>query len=406
METTTMPDAANTDLEAFRAEARAWLEANFPASLKGRMVDIQFDGRAPEGDALTWKRRMADKGWGVPTWPKEYGGGGLSAPAARILQEEMKRVGAYNPIYISLGVTMVGPTILDYGTPEQKAKHLPPIARGERIWCLGYSEPGAGSDLASLQTKGEDKGDHWLINGQKIWTSGAHNADWMGIIVRTDPKARKHEGISFLLMTMRQPGVDPRPIRMIGGASPFCEVFFTDAKADKGDLLGDLNAGWTVGKRLLQHERSSQTGDNLTAPRIEPLHDIAKRYVGLDDTGRLADADLRVRLAENEMRAKAHALTVARAHAESRGNASPTNAVSMLKASATVIGQTRAELILELMGTQGLGWEGETYSREEIAAVRAWLGGKAGSIAGGSFEIQQNIISKRILNLPELTQQG
>jgi alkylation response protein AidB-like acyl-CoA dehydrogenase len=393
-------------LTAFRAEARAWLEANFPPALKGRSVDIQFDGHAPEGEALVWKQRMAAKGWGVPTWPTEYGGGGLSAAAARVLQEEMKRLGAYNPIYISLGVTMVGPTILDYGTPEQKAKHLPPIARGERIWCLGYSEPGAGSDLASLQTKGEDKGDHWLINGQKIWTSGAHNADWMGIIVRTDPKARKHEGISFLLLTMNQPGVEARPIKMIGGASPFCEVFFTDAKADKSDLLGELNAGWTVGKRLLQHERSSQTGDNLTAPKLEALHDVARRYVEFDDQGRISDADLRLRVIENEMRAKAHALTIARAHAESRGNNSPSNAVSMLKASATVIGQTRAELIIEMMGAGGLGWDGEGFNAEEIAAVRAWLGGKAGSIAGGSYEIQQNIISKRILSLPELTQRG
>ncbi len=396
----------DAELETFRAEARAWLEANFPPSLKGKMADIQFDGRAPAGDALTWKQRMADKGWGVPTWPKEYGGGGLSAPATRVLQEEMKRLGAYNPIYISLGVTMVGPTILDYGTPEQKARHLPPIARGERIWCLGYSEPGAGSDLASLQTKGEDKGDHWLINGSKIWTSGAYHADWMGIIVRTDTKARKHEGISFLLLTMKQPGVDARPIKMIGGASPFCEVFFTDAKAEKDDLLGELNAGWTVGKRLLQHERSSQTGDNLTAPRTEPLHEVARRYVEFDDQGRIADADLRVRVIENEMRAKAHELTIARAHAEARGNNSPSNAVSMLKASATVIGQTRIELIIEMMGTEGLGWEGEGFNAEELATVRVWLGGKAGSIAGGSYEIQQNIISKRILGLPELTQQG
>jgi alkylation response protein AidB-like acyl-CoA dehydrogenase len=394
------------ELAAFRAEARAWLEANFPPSLKGRMVDIQFDGTAPTGEALTWKQRMGEQGWGVPTWPKEYGGGGLSAPAARVLQEEMKRLGAYNPIYISLGVTMVGPTILDYGTPEQKARHLPPIARGERVWCLGYSEPGAGSDLASIQTKAEDKGDHWLINGSKIWTSGAHNADWMGIIVRTDPKARKHEGISFLLLTMRQPGVDARPIKLISGASNFCEVFFTDAKAEKDDRLGELNVGWTVGKRLLQHERSSQTGDGLTAPRVEPLHEIAARYAELDEAGRIADQDLRTRVIENEMRAKAHSLTIARAFAESRGNSSPSNAVSMLKASATVIGQTRAELILEMMGTEGLGWEGEPFNREQLAAVRIMLGGKAGSIAGGSYEIQQNIISKRILDLPELTQQG
>jgi alkylation response protein AidB-like acyl-CoA dehydrogenase len=394
----------DAELGAFRKDARAWLEENFPSSLRGRPVAIQGSNTETDADAAAWKLRMADKGWGTPTWPREYGGGGLSAPAARVLQQEMARVGAYNPVYISLGLTMVGPTILDYGTPEQKERHLRSIARGERVWCLGYSEPGAGSDLASLQTKCEDKGDHWLINGSKIWTSGAHNADWCGVLVRTDPSAKKHEGISFILMDMRQPGVETRPIKMIGGASPFCEVFFTDAKARKDDLLGELNVGWTVGKRLLQHERASQTGDNLGAPRAVPLPELAKRYVEIDSAGRIADADLRVRMTNSLMHERAHALTISRAHAESRGNASPTNAVSMLKASATVIGQTRSELILEIMGMAGLGWEGEGFSDEELQQVRGWLGGKAGSIAGGSYEVQQNIISKRILGLPETTQ--
>jgi alkylation response protein AidB-like acyl-CoA dehydrogenase len=397
----------DAELEAFREEARAWLEANFPKALCDRTAAIQGSSVETDGDAADWKLRMADKGWGTPTWPTEYGGGGLSAPAARVLQQEMVRVGAYNPAYISLGLTMVGPTILDYGTPEQKRRHIPPIVRGERVWCLGYSEPGAGSDLASLQTRCEDKGDHWQINGSKIWTSGAHHADWCGVLVRTDPTAKKHEGISFILMDMRQPGVEARPIKMIGGASPFCEVFFTDARAAKDDLLGDLNVGWTVGKRLLQHERASQTGDSLAGPpRGEPLQTLAKRYVELDSEGRIADSDLRARLTHNLMHEKAHALTISRAHAESRGNASPTNAVSMLKASATIIGQTRAELTLEMMGMAGLGWEGEGFSDQELQLVRGWLGGKAGSIAGGSFEVQQNIISKRILGLPELTQQS
>ena len=344
---------------------------------------------------------MSDNGWGAPTWPEQCGGGGLSPQAALVLAEEMARAGAYDPIYISLGITMIGPTILDYGTPEQKASHLPPIARGEQIWCLGYSEPGAGSDLASLQTACEDKGDHWLINGSKVWTSGAQHADWCGVLVRTDRAAKKHDGVSFILMDMRQAGVEPRPNLMIGGASPFCEVFFTDAKAAKDDLLGELNGGWSVGKRLLQHERASQTGDGLTAPRAKPLQEVAKRYVEVTTDGRIADADLSARLGEHLMHARAHGLTIARAHAEARGNANPSNAVSMLKASATEIAQTRAELILEIMGTAGLGWGGDDFTREELNAVRVWLGGKAISIAGGSFEIQQNIIAKRILGLPE-----
>jgi alkylation response protein AidB-like acyl-CoA dehydrogenase len=394
----------DAELDAFRTEARTWLEANFPPSLKGRSAQGQAASTSESGDAGLWKGRMADKGWGAPTWPSEYGGGGLDARRARVLQEEMARAGAYNPVYISLGLTMVGPTILDYGSEEQKLRHLPAIARGERIWCLGYSEPGAGSDLAALQTKCEDKGDHWLVNGSKIWTSGAHNADWAGVLVRTDPTARKHSGISFILIDMRQAGIDPRPIKMIGGESPFCEVFFTDATTPKDELLGPLNGGWTVGKRLLQHERASQTGDNLTAPKVTPLQDLAKRYVGVDEDGRLADLDLRTRVTENLMHGKAHALTIARAHAESKSNGSPTHTVSLFKASATAHAQTRAELILEMMGSQGLGWEGEAFTPQELAQVRIWLGGKAGSIAGGSFEVQQNIISKRILGLPEKTQ--
>ncbi|WP_293675892.1 acyl-CoA dehydrogenase family protein [uncultured Phenylobacterium sp.] len=391
----------DAELEAFRAEARAWLEANFPPSQKGRPTELQYSGSPPQGDALLWKQRMAEKGWGVPTWPKEYGGGGLSARAARGLQEEMARIGASNPIYISLGVTMVGPTVLDYGTHEQKLRHLPPIARGEIVWCLGYSEPGAGSDLASLQTRALDKGDHWEISGQKVWTSGANHADWCGVLVRTDPAARKHEGISFIMTDMRQPGVEARPIEMIGGASSFCEVFFSEARAAKDDLLGPLNGGWTVGKRLLQHERASQTGDPVSARQPDPLQDVAKRYVELDEQGRIADADLRTRLTRQLMHEKAHALTIARAHAESRGNASPSNAVSMLKASSTLIAQTRAELTVEMMGSSGLGWAGDGFSRDEIVTVRGWLGGKAISIAGGSYEVQHNIIAKRILNLPD-----
>lgn len=392
---------SENELEAFREEARAWLAENFPPSLKGRVVGNQFDGTPVTGDALTWKQRMADKGWGVPTWPKEFGGGGLTPRQERVLKQEMAAAGAYNPIYISLGVTMVGPTILDYGTPEQKARHLPPIARGERVWCLGYSEPGAGSDLASLQTRAIDKGDHWIIYGQKVWTSGAHHADWCGVLVRTDPAAKKHEGISFLMLDMRQPGVETRPILMIGGASPFCEMFFTDAKADKDDLLGPLNGGWTVGKRLLQHERASQTGDSVAPPRLDPIASVAKKYVGEDSEGRLADSDLRARIAHHLMHAKAHAQTTARAAAEARNNNSPTNAVSVLKASATVVAQTRAELMIELMGNRGLGWEGEGFTPAELAHMRGMLGGKAISIAGGSYEVQSNIIAKRILGLPD-----
>jgi alkylation response protein AidB-like acyl-CoA dehydrogenase len=399
------------DLEAFRTEARNWLAANFPKSLAGRASDFVAIEGGPElsGDALTWLTRLGAQGWGTPTWPTEYGGGGLSARQARVLQEEMQQIGAFNPIpsRAGMGVSMVGPTILEYGTEAQKQRHIPPICRGEVRWCLGYSEPNAGSDLASLSTKAEDAGDHWVVNGQKIWTSGADISDWCGVLVRTDPTAAKRDGISFLMLTMHQPGVETRPIKLISGASPFCETFFTNARAEKDDLLGPLNDGWTVGKRLLQHERASQTGAApLAGGRSESLQDMAKRYVGTDAEGRLADLDLRSRLASHLMDAKAHSLTLARVAAEARGNPEVSAAASILKNSATSVAQTRSELTLELMGHQGLGWEGHDFEPEELAAVRGWLFGKAVSIYGGSFEIQNNIISKNILGLPETTQKG
>lgn len=405
---------ARDRLEAFRAEARAWLEENFPESLRGRGGVLLGAGENVdplEGEALAWRVKLADKGWGCPTWPTQYGGGGLDGFEARVLQAEMARIGAFNPIPMltGIGISMVGPTILEYGTEDQKQRHVRGMARGEVRWCLGYSEPNAGSDLASLMTRADDAGDHWIINGQKTWTSGADRSDWCGILVRTDPKAAKRDGISFLMLTMDQPGVVTRPIALIAGASPFCETFFNDARAEKHELLGPLNGGWTVGKRLLQHERQSQTGAAsplAAAPSRESLQDMAKRYVGVDAAGRLADPDLRSRLSAHLMDAKAHALTLARVADEARGRLQVGATASILKNAATNVAQARAELTLEVMGHSGLGWEGAGYDAQELSAVRGWLAGKSMSIYGGSYEIQNNIISKNILGLPEKTQQG
>jgi alkylation response protein AidB-like acyl-CoA dehydrogenase len=398
-----MADFGGNDLDAFRAGARAWLEENHPVSLRG-VPPLSFDESmsarpAPSGDEKLWRERLAAKGWSAPTWPKAYGGGGLGQAEARVLVEEMDRIGANNPM-AGMGTSMFGPTLLEYGTEEQKQRHIPPIVKGEVRWCQGYSEPGAGSDLASLQTKCEDAGDHWVINGQKIWTSGAHLADWCFCLVRTDP-SKKHEGISFVLIDMHQPGVEPRPIKLIAGSSPFCETFFTNARVEKDDMVGPLNGGWTVGKRLLQHERSGQGGVREGAGGS--LADLAKAYVGVDVNGRLADSDLRSRIAQNMIDEHAHQLTTERAAAEARGNQNPSAVTSIMKNSGTRIGQERAELTLEIMGAQGLGWAGDDYRPEELSAVRGWLFGKAGTIAGGSFEVQNNIITKRILGLPELT---
>jgi alkylation response protein AidB-like acyl-CoA dehydrogenase len=394
---------SDLELEDFRAEASAWLAASFPASLAGKGQLAMAERSTPGGDLVAWRKAIGDKGWGTPTWPAEYGGGGLSPQQARVLAAEMAKVGAFNPLLFGMGVTMIGPTILDYGTEAQKKKHIPPIVRGEVQWCVGYSEPNAGSDLASLQTKAVDAGDHWVINGQKTWTSGAQYSDWCGCLVRTDPTAKKHDGISFMLIDMHQPAIETRPIALIAGASPFCETFFTDAVAPKDALLGQLNVGWTVGKRLLQHERASQTGA-IGGGRVAPLNQLAKRYVEVDADGRIADPDLRTRLVRHEMDAKTHALTLARVMAESKEANGATNGASVLKNSATHVAQSRAELTLEIMGAQGLGWQGGEFSREEIETVRGWLSGKAMSIYGGSFEIQNNIISKRILGLPDNTQ--
>jgi alkylation response protein AidB-like acyl-CoA dehydrogenase len=304
-----------------------------------------------------------------------------------------------------MGVMMFGPTLLEYGTEDQKKEHIPPICRGEIQWCQGFSEPGAGSDLASLQTKCEDKGDHYLVNGQKIWTSGAQWADWCFCLVRTDT-SKKHEGISFVLFTMHQPGVEVRPIPLIAGNSPFCETFLTDARAEKKDLVGPLNGGWTIAKRLLQHERSglSGAGGGGGFGGAKPLPKLAKDYVGLDETGRLADSDLRTRIIMNEIDGRAFQQTAVRAMMEAKGNSGPSAATSIMKNAGTRWMQDKAELTLEVMGHQGLGWEGEAFTGEELTAVRSWLGGKATTIYGGSQEVQNNIISKRILGLPDLTQ--
>ena len=395
------------DLDAFRAEARSWLEANFPPSLKGKSGFGYIEDASPDdADFKAWTKAMGDKGWGVPTWPAQYGGGGLSREQARVLQQEMQRAGAWNPIG-GMGTMMFGPTLLEYGNEAQKQQHIRAIARQEVRWCQGFSEPGAGSDLASLQCKAEDKGDHYLVNGSKIWTSGGQWADMCFCLVRTDT-TKKHEGISFLLIDMHDPGVEVRPIRLIAGASPFCETFFTDVKVPKENLVGPLNGGWTIAKRLLQHERSGiggggsggGGGNNIFGVGGSPAAS-AKTYVGLDEAGRIDDPDLRSRVTQHQMESRAFMLTLMRAAAEAKAGNGPSAAISIMKNAGSKVSQDRAELTLEIMGQQGLGWEGEGFQADEISAVRTWLGGKAFTIFGGSYEIQNNIISKRVLGLPD-----
>lgn len=392
-----------SDLETFRAETRDWLEANCPQSMRGPMGNEDeaiWGGRNfvfKNPDAKLWLDRMGAKGWTAPTWPKEYGGGGLSREQAKVLEREMARIKARPPL-LSFGIWMLGPVLLEYANEEQKREHLPKIARGEIRWCQGYSEPGAGSDLASLRTRCEDKGDHFLINGQKIWTSYADQADWIFCLVRTDT-AKKHEGISFVLFDMKTPGVEPRPIKLISGSSPFCETFFTDVKVPKANLVGKLNGGWEIAKRLLQYERQniSASGFGGAGTGIE-LEDIAKHYVGEKD-GRIADADLRARIAAHRMEAKAFALTVRRVEEEAKAGKGVGPAVSIIKYAAAKLNQDRFELMVEAMGSQGLGWEGDEFSAGELAATRGWLRSKGNSIEGGTSEVNLNVVAKRVLGL-------
>jgi len=395
-------EAPADGLDQFRAEVRDWLAANFPRALRGKDNAMSaVDGPSdPTPEEEAWRKAMGDKGWGVPSWPKQYGGGGLTRADARVLQEEMAKAGAWNPIG-GMGVMMFGPTLLEYGSEEQKQRYIPDIAAGNVRWCQGYSEPGAGSDLASLQMYAENKGDHYLVNGQKTWTSGGQWADMCFALVRAD-KTRKHEGISFLLIDMKAPGVEVKPIRLISGSSPFCETFFTDVRVPKANLVGREGEGWTIGKRLLQHERSSLSGGGGSAGRMlagKPVSALAKEYRGTDEQGRIDDADLRMRIVRHEMDQRAFVATLRRAALEAKSNQGPSAATSIMKNVGARVTQDRAELGIEIMGMQGLGWEGEGFSEAELAQTRTWLWGKAVSIYGGSSEIQNNVIAKRILGM-------
>jgi len=395
-----------SDLENFRAETRKWLEENCPPSMRGGALAVTDDtdnsiwgGRRAKWtnpEAKQWLDRMASKGWTAPSWPKEYGGGGLSKDEAKVLGQELARIKA-RPALMSFGIWMLGPVLLEYANEEQKKKFLPQIVRGEIRWCQGYSEPGAGSDLASLRTKCEDKGDHFLINGQKIWTSYADQADWIFCLVRTDT-TKKHEGISFVLFDMTTPGVEARPIKLISGQSPFCETFFTDVKVPKNQMVGKLNGGWEIAKRLLQYERQNISSGGFGGGAGVELEDIAKEYVGTED-GAIADADLRARITAHRMEARAFTLTVRRVEEESKAAKGPSPAVSIIKYAAAKLNQDRCELMVEAMGSQGLGWEGEGFSKEEIAAMRGMLRSKGNSIEGGTSEVNLNVISKRVLGL-------
>lgn len=387
-----------SDLDAFRAEIRAWLEENCPAEMREPVRDegdicwggrnFQFKNAAQKA----WLERCVAKGYTVPDWPKPYGGAGLAPAEAKIWREECTRIGARPPLS-SFGIWMLGPALLKFGTEEQKVHYLNQIARGEIRWCQGYSEPGSGSDLVSLQTFGEDRGDHWVVNGQKVWTSYADKADWIFCLVRTD-RTNKYQGISFLLFDMNTPGVTTRPIKLISGNSPFCETFFDNVVVPKNQIVGELNRGWDVAKYLLGHEREMISGAG-DGDRHIAIGAVVARNAGAHG---LEDPILRAELAQFDVDALAYACMGEKFLDEAKvGRAHPAQP-NMMKYAGTELNKRRHELLMAAGGATALEWDSERTSGGTPS--RAWLRTKANSIEGGTSEVMLNVIAKRILELP------
>jgi len=389
-----------TDLEQFRQETRDWLDENCPASMRQPVKsdkDQCWGGRNwqfTNDDQRVWLERMAERGWTVPQWPTEYGGGGLSQAEAKILKQEMARIHARRPLD-SFGIDMLGPALLKFASEEQKQRFIPPIIRGEIRWCQGYSEPNAGSDLASLQARADDKGDHYLINGSKVWTSYADKSDWIFCLVRTDFEAPKHQGISFLLFDMASPGITTHPIKLISGFSPFCETFFENVEVPKENLIGDINKGWNIAKYLLTHEREMIGGFGLLRAGVTTLGQQAVAAIGTRDE-RLADDGLRSDITAFEIDEMAFAATVERVVDEAKAGQGTGAASSLIKLYGTELNKTRYELLMSLGGSDALFWGND----EDTTVSKDWLRSKGNSIEGGTSEIQLNIIAKRILGLP------
>jgi alkylation response protein AidB-like acyl-CoA dehydrogenase len=390
------------DTDQFRQEVRDWLEGNCPESMRSPYrseADICWGGRNfsfQSEDQRLWLERMAGRGWTAPSWPREYAGGGLGREQCKILKEELARIHA-RPALMSFGISMLGPALLKFGAEELKQQHLPPIVRGEIRWAQGYSEPNAGSDLASLKARCEDMGDHYLVNGSKVWTSYGDRGDWMFCLVRTDFDAKKHEGISFVMFDMSTPGISTRPIRLISGKSPFTETIFDNLRVEKNQIIGELNQGWTVAKYLLTHEREMIAGSGLSSAGSTPVGKTAVRVLGTEN-GVLHNAMLRTEIARFEVDERCLELTIERARDEVKAGVSLGAASSMFKYYGTELNKRRFELMMAINGNDALVWNGgENHSGH---LPKSWLRSKGNSIEGGTSEIQLNIVAKRILGLP------
>ncbi|MBI3767671.1 MAG: acyl-CoA dehydrogenase family protein [Deltaproteobacteria bacterium] len=392
------------ELETFREETRRWLQANAPASMYTpykTQDELCWGGKKMQcpPDTKRWLEVMAERGWTAPTWPKEYGGGGLAKAEAKILAEEMGKLRLRPPL-IGFGLSMIGPLLLQEGSEELRRAHVPAIAKGEIRWCQGYSEPGAGSDLASLQTKAIRDGDIFVVNGQKVWTSYGDKADWMFVLVRTDFEAKKQDGITFLLMDMTSPGVSVRPILLISGSSPFTETFLSDVRVPVRNVVGNVNAGWAMAKVLLGHERTMIADAFKERDDAKRLVSLAREYVGEAD-GCIADPLLRDAITQVAMDQACLDLTLERSRDNMKAGHKPGPETSIFKYYGTELNMRRRELMVSITGPQGLGWEGPGYDEDELKLTRDWLRSRGNSIEGGTSEVQLNIIAKRVLGLPD-----
>ena len=386
---------------AFREEVQAFLREHLTPELVALTSESSFP---PRDIVVPWHRKLFAKGWSAPKWPAEYGGPGWSVMQRFIFDAEMTLASA--PALSAFGLTMLAPVLMAYGSPAQKQRFLPKILSGDEFWCQGYSEPGAGSDLATLKTRAEDKGDHYLVNGQKIWTSNAQDADWIFALVRTDPSAKAQEGISFLLIDMKSPGLEVRPIIAINGKHSLNEVFFTDVRVPKENLIGQPNMGWTYAKYLLGNERTGIAGVSRCMASLERLRELAGRLT--DDMGGplLKNPDFRRHLAAMETDLMALSYTDLRvAVAATQGEAIGPEA-SILKVKGTEIQQAIAELSVAALGAYAAPFDlphgdnlGGIVPAGHKGIVSNMLFGRAASIYGGSNEIQRNIIAKAVLGL-------
>ena len=371
----------------FRIEVRTWLEANLPLALRGRTA------RPPPAELMPWYQALSRKGWIAPHWPKHYGGMGATLNEQIIITEELARIGA--PQLPAQGLNHIGPILMKFGSDAQKAQHLPPIIAGTVIWAQGYSEPGAGSDLASLSTRATLEGDHFIVRGQKIWTTWGHHSDWMFALVRTDPQAQPRQaGISFLLIDLRSPGIRIRPIKTIAGDDEFSEVFFDDVIVPAENLVGKLNDGWRIANALLGHERLASSNPQFPLMALERIKTMARA------SGVIADPAFQDRLAAASINVTALSALFSHAVELTNNERSPRPESSVIKIFASELLQALNELLVEAAGGHASTQNPITTNFGVVDIAAPFLQSRRVTIYGGSSEIQRNVLARRVLNLP------